>query len=364
MIETLLNDCKGARIIDANCNIFDARRLFQSLMDRDRDSKRAGITPKDVFEVPLKVHFEYTSQCNMDCLFCYNTSSTSREQGLDTDEIVRTIEEMAVIGVMEVGLSGGEVFCDQKLLLRIIKMLNDHSIAISIKTNGWFLNERTVEKLSPYTFQSIDVSIDGSSETVHDRMRAKPGSWRKAIHALKLLKEAGVYSKAACLVTGENVESLEDYIDLCFYLGAKEVMFTPCIMFGRAAQNKDRMGLTEQQFEEASSIIVRKHLQYRGFMKTYLALDFGYEILSKVLLTQNSCVIRSDGSVHPSCLIPISFGNIRDQKLKDIWNSGLNRLLTKKEVQDFVSTLKFEKTATLRLLRTSLTQDVVHCYHA
>ena len=48
------------------------------------------------------------------------------------------------------------------------------------------------EKLAQYKVSRVSVSIDSMDEKIHDEIRGRKDSWRRAIEALKHVKDAGM----------------------------------------------------------------------------------------------------------------------------------------------------------------------------
>ena len=49
-----------------------------------------------------------------------------------------------------------------------------------------------VDKLAKHHVGRISVSIDSMDSKIHDELRGRKDSWRRAMEALKLVKEAGI----------------------------------------------------------------------------------------------------------------------------------------------------------------------------
>ena len=59
--------------------------------------------------IPTAVVWEVTLACNLRCKLCGSRAGTPRRDELSTEETYELINQLAAIGVRDVGLIGGEV---------------------------------------------------------------------------------------------------------------------------------------------------------------------------------------------------------------------------------------------------------------
>jgi len=351
----LLERFDGASVFDDDHELTGARAAIQGVLSRGASDRAEGMMPEGGYRSPLAVQFEYTNRCVMDCLFCYNDSRPSpKTSSMGREEILRIAREIADLDVLKVVLSGGEVFIDRDLLFSLVEILNDHAIRPTILTSGWFLDEALADRLARRQIQSVQVSVDGADEAAHDELRRKPGGWRRAVRALRLLDERGFYTTAGCLITERNRRTLDDYFDLCLFLGVDQVALSFCIDQGRARDHRERLEVDDSAFEDTVEMIVRKRKQYADLMRIDLSQDPGFVRILQVLWMPTNCLIRPDGSVARSCVLPIPLGNVRERSLKEIWDSEFRRLPANPSIRAFLDGMRIGTTPRLGMLRSSL----------
>ena len=61
-----------------------------------------------------------------------------------------------------------------------------------LTTNGYYLDEPMAKKLAEYKVSRVSVSIDSMDEKIHDEIRGRKESWKRAIAALEHVKNAGM----------------------------------------------------------------------------------------------------------------------------------------------------------------------------
>ncbi|ERJ12243.1 viperin family antiviral radical SAM protein [Haloplasma contractile] len=104
-----------------------------------------------------KINYHYTSECDMNCKFCFRFYNKS-----NLKQILTTFHELCK-KVKSINLVGGEVFLDIDLLLSLIHIARDHNVKLSLVTNGYILSkslddERVLRVLKHLSV--IGISID------------------------------------------------------------------------------------------------------------------------------------------------------------------------------------------------------------
>ena len=61
-----------------------------------------------------------------------------------------------------------------------------------LTTNGYYLDKKMAKELAKFKVSRVSVSIDSMDEKIHDEIRGRKESWKRAIQALKYVKEEGM----------------------------------------------------------------------------------------------------------------------------------------------------------------------------
>ncbi|QXQ07789.1 radical SAM protein [Sphingosinicellaceae bacterium] len=156
-------------------------------------SKAATRLPRRFFEaseqerrVPVSVVWELTAACDLGCAHCGSRAGRRMAAELDTAECLQLIDEMAALGVRDVGLIGGEVYL-RKDWLQIIRAVRAAGMDCSLQTGGRHMTAERAGAAVEAGVQSIGVSVDGLRET-HDQLRGVRGSFDRAIELLSTLR--------------------------------------------------------------------------------------------------------------------------------------------------------------------------------
>jgi MoaA/NifB/PqqE/SkfB family radical SAM enzyme len=129
---------------------------------------------------------------------------------LPTKEALTAIDEVCSLGVPFFDLSGGEPLL-RKDLSTLAKKASSYGCLVSMNTNGTLLKRSRASEIAD-AFDVVVVSLDGPKE-IHDKMRGVPGTYDKAIEAIRLLKTRGVRVGVNSVVTPWNIEILPRFIE-------------------------------------------------------------------------------------------------------------------------------------------------------
>ncbi|MCG7853217.1 MAG: radical SAM protein [Methanosarcinaceae archaeon] len=160
---------------------------------------------KDELYLLQNVGWELTYACNMRCKHCGSSCGKPKDNELTTEEALKLCDELADLKAGVVTLLGGEPLLRNDWQL-IAKRLTDQGITVNMITNGWLLNEDTIEKAKQVGLSNIAVSIDGLRDT-HDFIRMKH-SFDRAMDALRLMKKGGIPSAVITTVTKKSLPEL------------------------------------------------------------------------------------------------------------------------------------------------------------
>jgi radical SAM protein with 4Fe4S-binding SPASM domain len=177
------------------------------------------------------LELQITDRCNLRCKHCYIGAASGRELGVaQARRALREFEEMQGLRVL---LTGGEPLLHSRFD-EINEMLPDLCLRKVLFTNGMLLDRDTLRRLKVH---EIQVSIDGMMHS-HERLRG-PGTWEKALYALRSAMDAGFSASVSTMVTSLNLQDFDAMEELFRSLGVKEwTVDVPCTS-GRLMNNRD-----------------------------------------------------------------------------------------------------------------------------
>jgi radical SAM protein with 4Fe4S-binding SPASM domain len=183
--------------------------------------------------------WELTLACNASCRHCGSHAGKPRERELDTSEAVRVAGELAALGCEHVTLSGGEPLLRQDWPL-IAESLVCAGVSVGMISNGFAFDAAAARAAKEAGLTSVAFSVDGL-EAVHDRMRGRPGSFRRTMAAFHEADAAGVAACAVTHVHRGNIDDLEEMHGLLAGLGVRSWKLQLCNPAGEAAALRDEI---------------------------------------------------------------------------------------------------------------------------
>ena len=183
-----------------------------------------GDTPKKLKDALGRtiddLRISLTDRCNFRCIYCMPATGLPwlpRREVLSYEEIIRLARIFLRLGVRTIRLTGGEPLMrqDVDVLVRGLYEL-DHSLDLSMTTNGFFLKER-VHALAKAGLKRINVSLDSLLPDRFARMVRRDGDL--AFRVLDALREARVAGLApikinAVIVRGVNDDEIAEFARL------------------------------------------------------------------------------------------------------------------------------------------------------
>lgn len=309
--------------------------------------------------LPIHMLIEVTYRCNLRCSFCHyldiiegKTEPHGPSKGdLSFEDITRYVDDLPRGRL--VSFAGGETLMRKDFPDILARAARRHRVHII--TNGSLIQEQVARAyidLAPrHVWQNglvlVEVSLEGT-EAVHDRVVARPGSWRRSVegvrHMVRLRQAARKrFPKLdfKLVVTRDTVSTMVEFMHLAKNVGVDLVNFLAEHDLMRNAQggNLDRLAHVQRTPDGVDPPLLRRHL----IQCHELARAWGLQIR----LTPNvpidefvrhytddralhpseySCEgpwsrlgINGDGRYSPMCFYSDD-GDIRRENLRDLWN--------------------------------------------
>lgn len=284
---------------------------------------------KRYLSLPLTAQLEITDSCNHRCIHCYNLDSEikNRSTRIVDDEIVLACAQKLVDNdIFGVVITGGEPLLKKELTKKVITLLCDNHIKVSLNSNLILFDDDFISFLKDRKVTVLTSCPSGI-----------PSSYKKLVGVdnfvvfesnVKKLVAAGVRFSVNMVITKENLNEIIQTAEIIKQIGGKSFAATP-------------MGLNVEypRFDLLLSVEeVRKVISDLLWIETNLGLKVDIlEALPKcvfpelVLLEEHSFLNRKcqagrtviavscNGDVRPCAHNPYSYGNILKEDLHNIW---------------------------------------------
>jgi PqqA peptide cyclase len=290
---------------------------------------------------PYALLAEITYRCPLHCPYCSNPvaiwprEAPRRPQGgghndaeLTTEEWKRVIREAAMLGVLQIGFSGGEPLA-RRDLVELIRTARDAKLYTNLITSGMGLDDHRVRKLRDAGLDSIQLSFQSDESDLADEIAGARAHERKVDIAAKI-REAGIPLSFNFVIHRRNIDRLPQMIELTEALGAERVELANVQFYGWALRNRAALLPTREQVDRARDIAAAAKVRLAGKIDIFYVLPDYYEARPKPCLNgwgQRYLTVNPIGDVLPcptaSSAIPdLRFENVRERKLDWIWRGS------------------------------------------
>jgi len=273
--------------------------------------------------IPYSVIFELTHRCNEKCLHCY-LDHPSREQvqeELTTAEICGILEQLAEAGTLHLSITGGEIFL-RRDIWEIIEKARKLHFAINLLTNATMIDEALADRIKAVAPWEMGISVYGATAETHDRITQLPGSFKKTIAAIMMLKARGVKVNLKCTLMKDNV----DEFDLIKTLGDRlDVKYTIDPLIAPAISGSSRPCGNRIDDEELHRILSDE--QFNQGLLTFGTREYteGAQMTRDTYMCKagtNFLSIDPYGNVFPCIQLQMSAGNLRETAFSEIWETS------------------------------------------
>ena len=265
--------------------------------------------------LPMHIMLELTNKCNCKCIHCY----IEKEQlfFLPVSKIKILFDSLKKMGCFKITFTGGEFF-EHPDYFDIIRLTEEFGFIYTIFSNGFSVDESLLKYLNKSTlFRSFHLSIYGISDKTNDMITATPGSLKKLMSTIELLKKYNLEFILKTALMKPNFNEWEDVMNFCSknrYTHAFEFMLFPS---ETGKTHPMKYALDKNELVKINSIFRDKYKK-----KLYLKVNRDREAFlnEKICVAgKNKLAVSYRGDVFPCLLLRKPAGNIFNDKIEDIW---------------------------------------------
>lgn len=282
----------------------------------DRFLKGAVVTTSGK-PFPIVTNFAVTPQCPCNCWHC-SFSDRSKRDILTLDQIKKAISEVQDMGVCVIGFTGGEPLLRNDLE-EIIASVDERSMPVMF-TTGYKLTRERVKQLKKAGLEIPVISLDHYSAKVHDKGRRTEGIYDYALNAIKLFQDEGFYVAVSFVpdkALVSNRAEIFKVIDFFKDLGINDMRLTSPILSGKLTTKPEEQ-LTPENVKTIFEI-QKKCTKTKGYPGVFAYDFFESEQYYGCGAGYNYMFIDSQGNVCPCDFTMLSFGNIHERPITEIW---------------------------------------------
>ncbi len=263
---------------------------------------------------PSHAQIGITNACPQRCEYCYNRNRTG--QVMDRDTIKRVARDLKDMGVVWLGLTGGEPLLNKDIVEIVDSVSRD--CAIKLFTTGCTLTKEKARDLKNAGLFSVSVSLDSSVEEEHDRVRGYPGAFKQALRAIDIFREiGGVHVGVSSVLSTDMIRNgkVESFLEFLKGLDIDEAWLSEVKPSIQAFWD-DRLVITEEDRLKLVSLQDRYNAD-GGMTVNYLGHFEGKECFG-CNAGRKMVYVDAFGEVSPCVFTPMSFGNVQNESLTGI----------------------------------------------
>ncbi len=292
-------------------------------------------------EAPVVVYWEATQACDLACRHCRAEAIPEPPPGeLTSEEAHALLREIAAFRRSMLVITGGDPM-KRPDLVDLVAEATGLGLRVALTPSGTNrLTPAAIEAMRAAGLDAIALSFDGSSATRHDAFRRVPGCFDRTRAAAMWVRNAGLPLQVNTTVTAETAGDLPVVHDLVAALGGARwsLFFLVPVGRGRLLQEvsptasehlcrwlfqRSRSAPFDVKTTEAPHyrrVVVeqlrRMGMSDRDIQGASFARSFGVRDGNGVVF------VSSTGEIYPSGFLPLSAGNVRRDRLVDVYRES------------------------------------------
>ncbi len=221
------------------------------ILEKEKNDFKVNIKGDVNSIIPIHLSMEVTSNCQLKCIHCFNSSGTPKEDELTSHQIAKIAKEFSELGTQSAFVTGGEPFLKKDICF-LIEALAENFISVTIASNGFSLTDEIVSTLSKYNNITVQISVDGNEKT-HDEIRGVVNAYIRTMSNIATLCNNNIPVVIAFTLNDNNRYELDDVILHTKKLGCKGVNIGLTADAGRAKDNKLKCNFSKDFIEILSA---------------------------------------------------------------------------------------------------------------
>ncbi len=294
------------------------------------------MTTGDFSQSPLVAIWETTRACDLACLHCRACARPDSDPGeLSTAEAYDLLDQLRDLGPRVLVLTGGDPL-KRPDLFAIVEAAVAHDLEVALAPSVTpLLTRRTIRRLAHAGIHRIALSLDGPEAAGHDAFRGVPGSFEATLQAIAAARDAGLPLQINSSVTAASAVRLPSLGRLVETIRPTLWSVFVVVPVGRAwrtlqvdAETCERLFHWLYEWSERTGLSVkttaapayrRVVLQREVERARHEAGHRRRPVPPGVNDGKGFVFVSHRGDVHPSGFLPIRAGNVRHDRLVDLY---------------------------------------------
>ncbi|MFI5108667.1 MAG: TIGR04053 family radical SAM/SPASM domain-containing protein [Terriglobales bacterium] len=311
----------------------------------------------DFNEKPYIVIWETTQACDLACVHCRACAQPQRNPfELSTAEAKGLIDQIAEMKVPVFVLTGGDPL-KRPDIHELVQYAHQRGVHASMTPSATpLLTKEAIARLKEGGLARLAVSLDGSTAEIHDAFRRVPGSYRCTLDAIRWARELGLPVQINTTITRRNLDDFDPMVRL---LETLDIVLWSVFFLVPTGRGQTADLVTAEEFEMIFGKLYQTSARVKFDIKTTEAQHYRRFLLQRRAdeRRQGAGTPRTSvpaaqafpaalggdgiaraprglndgkgfvfvshvGEVFPSGFLPLSAGNIRKQRLADLYRDS------------------------------------------
>jgi MoaA/NifB/PqqE/SkfB family radical SAM enzyme len=265
--------------------------------------------------VPDQASIGITMRCPNNCIHCGAADIIAGPEPT-LDEVNRIIDESIELGTYLISFDGGEPMLRSDLADMVRHVDKSKAIAISF-TSGYGLSAEKAKELKNAGLYAVLISLDSPDPKEHDRIRGRTGCYEDVMNGISNSLDAGLLTGLFVVITPDNIDDLEEFYNLAQDKGIHEISLYEIVAVGRWLDHESET-INSNDVARLARFQQEKNKLKDGPRVIAFPYFMGPDMFG-CFAGKRWVHITSGGDVLPCAYTPLSFGNVRNEPLKDIW---------------------------------------------
>lgn len=245
--------------------------------DALRYSRHSGKLPSHLLQFskdkkPVVV-WNMTQRCNLKCVHCYAKAvGVNGKDEISNKQAKAMIDDLAAFGAPVMLFSGGEPLVREDLV-DLAQHATTKGMRAVISTNGTLITREKARELKKVNLSYVGISLDGGEE-VHDKFRAVPNSFKKAVQGIENCKAEGLKVGLRFTINRRNVTEVPKLFRLVEDLDIPRICFYHLVYSGRGSELvKEDLNHAETRAVVDQIMNMTRAMFDKGLTKEVLTVD-------------------------------------------------------------------------------------------
>jgi PqqA peptide cyclase len=279
---------------------------------------------------PLWLLAELTYRCPLQCPYCSNPLEFAGgrfKHELSTEEWCRVFREAHALGVLQLGLSGGEPTLRPDLEV-LVRCAHELGLYQTLVTSAYRLTKDRLAHLKQAGLDHVQISVQAADAGLSDTI-AGATSYEDKLAAYRYTKELGFPLTVNVVLHRRNIHQVPELIHLAESLGAERIELANTQYYGWAFHNRAALMPTREQIAAGWEVVQRERRRLGNRLEIVWVLPDYYEEFPKPCMggwARSYLTVTPAGEVWPchaaGRITTLAFESVRARSLEWIWNES------------------------------------------